>query len=80
MSEMTGTAAPNMEAAKAAGKGKAVNRKTPKPVTMARRRARTGYMFILPFIIGFFLFMMKPLVQAFIMSFSGYFRYNFYHF
>ena len=70
MSEMTGTAAPSMEAAKAAGKGKAVNRKTPKPVTMARRRARTGYMFILPFIIGFILFMVKPMILSHRMAFS----------
>ena len=38
--------------------------------TLAQRRARTGYLFILPFIVGFFLFMFKPLIQSFIMSFS----------
>ncbi|MBQ8072319.1 MAG: sugar ABC transporter permease [Clostridia bacterium] len=41
-----------------------------KPVTMARRRAKTGYLFILPFIIGFILFMAKPMLQSLIMSFN----------
>ena len=41
-----------------------------KPVTMARRRARTGYLFILPFIIGFVMFMMRPMLQSLIMSFN----------
>ncbi len=36
---------------------------------MAKRRARTGYLFILPFIIGFILFMLKPMLQSLIMSF-----------
>lgn len=43
----------------------------PKPVTMQARRARTGYLFILPFIIGFILFMLKPLVQSLTMSFNS---------
>ena len=41
-----------------------------KPVTMAQRRARTGYLFILPFIIGFLLFMVRPMIQSLLMSFS----------
>ena len=72
MSEMTGTATPNTETVQTAVKKdrNAKKKNMAKPVTLAKRRARTGYMFILPFIIGFFLFMLKPLVQAFIMSFS----------
>ena len=42
----------------------------PKPVTMQARRARTGYLFILPFIIGFVLFMLKPMIQSLTMSFN----------
>ena len=38
--------------------------------TMRARAARTGYLFILPFIIGFLLFMLKPMVESFIMSFN----------
>ena len=38
--------------------------------TMQAVRARTGYLFILPFIIGFIFFMAKPLVESFIMSLS----------
>ena len=41
-----------------------------KPITMAQRRARTGYLFILPFIIGFILFMARPMIQSLIMSLS----------
>ena len=41
-----------------------------KLVTMQTRRARTGYMFILPFIIGFVLFMAKPMIQSLVMSFN----------
>ena len=41
-----------------------------KLVTMAQRRARTGYLFILPFIVGFLLFMARPMIQSLIMSFS----------
>lgn len=37
--------------------------------TLRARRAVTGYLFILPFIIGFVMFMAKPLVQSFYMSF-----------
>jgi len=39
-------------------------------VTMQQRRARTGYLFILPFIIGFILFMARPMIQSLIMSFN----------
>ena len=42
-----------------------------KPVTMQSRRARMGYLFTLPFIIGFLLFMLKPLVQSLTMTFSN---------
>ena len=72
MSEMTSTVTPDIQkkAGNAVKKSRNANGKRSKPVTIAKRRARTGYMFILPFILGFFLFMMKPLVQSFIMSFS----------
>jgi ABC-type sugar transport system permease subunit len=38
---------------------------------MQQRRARTGYKFILPFIIGFVLFMVKPMIQSLMMSFNN---------
>ena len=38
--------------------------------TMAARRARTGYRFILPFIIGFLVFMIRPLILSVRMSLS----------
>lgn len=38
--------------------------------TMRSRQARHGVMFILPFIIGFLVFMAKPLIESFIMSFN----------
>ncbi len=41
-----------------------------KPVTMQARRARTGYLFVMPFIIGFVLFMAKPLIQSLSMTFN----------
>ena len=37
---------------------------------MQQRRARTGYLFILPFIIGFILFMFRPMIQSLTMSFN----------
>jgi ABC-type sugar transport system permease subunit len=40
-------------------------------VGLSGRRAFYGYLFILPFIIGFALFMVKPLVQSLRMSFSN---------
>nr|AHF24510.1 sugar ABC transporter permease [uncultured bacterium Contig28b] len=44
--------------------------KNRKLITMQQRRARTGYLFILPFIIGFVLFMARPMIQSLIMSFN----------
>ena len=38
--------------------------------TMRARNARIGTMFILPFIIGFLIFMAKPMVESFWMSFN----------
>ena len=38
--------------------------------TMPARRARTGYLFILPFIIGFLLFMIRPMILSVKMSMS----------
>ena len=38
---------------------------------MQQRRARTGYLFILPFIIGFVLFMLRPMIQSLTMSFNN---------
>ncbi len=37
--------------------------------TLRTRRAITGYLFILPFVVGFVMFMAKPLIQSFYMSF-----------
>ncbi|MBQ4640369.1 MAG: sugar ABC transporter permease [Clostridia bacterium] len=37
---------------------------------MRARSARTGTWFILPFIIGFLIFMAKPMVESFVMSFN----------
>ena len=42
-----------------------------KAITMQQRRSRTGYLFILPFIIGFVLFMVKPMIQSLVMSFNN---------
>lgn len=39
--------------------------------TIRARRAVSGYMFILPFVIGFLVFMLRPLVESFIMSMSS---------
>jgi len=38
--------------------------------TMRAKAARTGTLFILPFIIGFLVFMAKPMVESFIMAFN----------
>ena len=38
--------------------------------TMRARNARTGTLFILPFIIGFLVFMCRPMVESFIFSFN----------
>lgn len=39
--------------------------------TIRTRRAIAGYLFISPFIIGFLAFMLKPLIESFIMSFQS---------
>ena len=39
--------------------------------TMPARRARTGTLFVLPFIIGFLAFMVRPLIMSFQMSLSS---------
>lgn len=39
-------------------------------LTLMGKRAVSGYLFILPFILGFLLFMIKPLIQSLCMSFS----------
>lgn len=41
-----------------------------RPVGLTKRRALYGYIFILPFILGFIFFMLKPLFQSLSMSFS----------
>ncbi len=38
---------------------------------LQRRKARAGYLFIMPFIIGFLVFMVKPLAQSLYMSFCN---------
>ncbi|MBQ8953129.1 MAG: sugar ABC transporter permease [Clostridia bacterium] len=40
-----------------------------KPMTIRTRRAITGYFFILPFILGFLVFMVRPLFNSLYMSF-----------
>ena len=40
-----------------------------KQKNLAKRRAVSGYLFILPFIIGFLFFMVKPFFQSLYMSF-----------
>ena len=44
--------------------------KKKKLIGLSKRRAVYGYLFILPFIIGFLSFMVKPLFQSLMMSFS----------
>ncbi|MCR5830376.1 MAG: sugar ABC transporter permease [Lachnospiraceae bacterium] len=39
-------------------------------MSLANKKAMIGYLFILPFVLGFLLFMVKPLIQSIIMSFS----------
>lgn len=46
-----------------------MSKKKKKLAGLERRKAVTGYMFILPFIIGFLAFMVKPFVHSFYMSF-----------
>lgn len=38
---------------------------------LRRRNAITGYMFILPFVIGFLVFLLKPMIESFQMSLSN---------
>ncbi len=45
--------------------------KKKKLIGLSKRRAVYGYIFILPFIIGFVCFMIKPLYQSLMMSFSN---------
>lgn len=40
-----------------------------KPMTIRAKRAVTGYLFILPFVLGFLIFMLKPLINSLYMSF-----------
>lgn len=47
-----------------------VSTRSNKFLTLARKDAITGYLFILPFIIGFVAFMLIPVVQSIMMSFS----------
>lgn len=49
---------------------KSEQKKKKKPVGLTKRRALYGYIFILPFIVGFIFFMVKPLFQSLRMSFS----------
>ena len=48
----------------------AKDKKRKSKMSLTGRRAVFGYLFILPFVLGFLLFMVKPLVQSFIMSLS----------
>ncbi|MCR5521556.1 MAG: sugar ABC transporter permease [Lachnospiraceae bacterium] len=48
----------------------AKNKKIKNRMSLAGRRAVFGYLFILPFVLGFLIFMAKPLIQSFIMSLS----------
>ena len=48
----------------------AKEKKNKTKMSLAGRRAIFGYLFILPFVLGFLLFMAKPLIQSLIMSFS----------
>ena len=40
-------------------------------VGLEKRKARAGYLFILPFILGFLLFMVRPFIQSLYMSFTS---------
>lgn len=48
-----------------------MSRQKKKLAGLERRKAIAGYMFILPFIVGFLAFMAKPLVHSFYMSFCS---------
>ncbi len=45
-------------------------KKNPDFHTMKSRNARTGFLFILPFVIGFLVFMLRPMIESFMMSFN----------
>ena len=47
-----------------------MKKRTPRRLSMRDKRAITGYLFILPFIIGFLFFVAGPLVTSLRMSFS----------
>lgn len=56
--------------------------KQKKSMSMATKNAVTGYLFIMPFIIGFFAFLLVPMIQSLTMSFNnvgfdGGFKYTF---
>lgn len=42
---------------------------TKKPRNLRRRNAITGYLFVAPFIIGFLVFLLRPMIESFWMSF-----------
>ena len=45
-------------------------RKNPDFRTMKSRNARIGFLFILPFVIGFLVFMLRPMIESLMMSFN----------
>lgn len=47
-------------------------KKTKRPSSMKRKEAIQGYLFILPWLIGFFVFTLGPLILSFIASFTNY--------
>ena len=46
-------------------------KKKKKLVGLDKRKARAGYLFCLPFILGFLIFMLRPLLQSLYMSFTS---------
>ena len=40
-------------------------------VGLEKRKARAGYLFCLPFILGFLIFMLRPFLQSLYMSFTS---------
>ena len=45
-------------------------KKQKKLAGLQKRKAISGYIFIAPFILGFLLFMLKPMIDSLIMSFQ----------
>lgn len=43
-----------------------------KKMTLTKRKARTGFMFCLPFLIGFFCFILGPVIQSIVYAFSSF--------